>query len=103
MNDAVQAEPKIRHKIEKKRNKVTNWRDRHNALRKHGDFTLYFTEEAIADWHTANTGVRGCPLSSAFAIEASLMIRRVFRLPNRQTQGYLNVLVMALDIETQHS
>jgi hypothetical protein len=35
----------------------------------------------------------------ALAIEASLMIRQVFRLPLRQTQGFMNSLITALDID----
>ena len=91
---------KNRHKIDKSRYKVTNWPEYNNALRKRGDFTVYFTEEAITEWHPAKTGSRGCPQKySALAIEASLMIRQVFRLPLRQTQGFMNSLITALDID----
>jgi hypothetical protein len=61
---------------------------------------VYFTEEAITEWHPAKTGSRGCPQKySALAIEASLMIRQVFRLPLRQTQGFMNSLITALGID----
>jgi len=40
---------KNRHKIDKSRYKVTNWPEYNNALRKRGDFTVYFTEEAITE------------------------------------------------------
>ena len=88
-----------RHKIEKPCYKVTNWRGYNNALRKRGDFTVYFTEEAIDEWHSAKTGKRGRPQKySAVAITISLMIRQVFCLPLRQTQGFINALVKALGI-----
>jgi hypothetical protein len=91
---------KNRDKIDKACYKVTNWPEYNNALRKRGDFTVYFTEEAIVEWHPAKTGVRGCPQKySALAIEVSLMIRQVFRLPLRQTQGFMNSLITALDID----
>lgn len=78
---------KIRDKIDKPRYKVNNWPAYNNALRNRGDFTAYFTEEAIAEWHPVKTSVRGSPQKySALAIETSLMIRQVFRLPLRQTQ-----------------
>jgi hypothetical protein len=61
---------------------------------------VYFTEEAITEWHPAKTGGRGSPQKySALAIEASFMIRQVFRLPLRQTQGFMNSLITALDID----
>jgi hypothetical protein len=79
---------------------VTNWLEYNNAFRKRGDFTVYFTEEAITEWHPAKTDSRGCPQKySALAIEASLVIRQVFRLPLRQTQGFMNSLINALDID----
>ncbi|MEQ1638411.1 MAG: transposase [Methylococcales bacterium] len=69
-------------KIDKACYKVTNWPEYNNALRKRGDFI----EEAIVGWHPAKTGGRGCPQKySALAIEVSLRIRQVFRLPLRQT------------------
>jgi hypothetical protein len=52
---------KTRHKIEQARYKVTNWRDYNNALPKRGEFTVYFTDAAIAHWHPAKTGSRGRP------------------------------------------
>jgi transposase len=91
---------KNRHKINKTRYKVTNWPEYTNALRKRGDFTVYFTKEAITEWHPAKTGSRGCPQKySALAIKVSLMIRQVFRLPLRQTQGFMNSLSIALGID----
>ncbi len=93
---------KVRNKIDKPRYKVSNWSEYNNALRKRGDFTVYFTEEAIADWHPPKTGGRGSPQKySALAIETSLMIRQLFRLPLRQTQGFMNSLVTALEIDSK--
>ena len=67
---------KNRDKIDKPRYKVSNWPEYNNALRKRGDFTVYFTEEAITEWHLSKTGSRGSSQKySTFAIEASLMIR----------------------------
>jgi hypothetical protein len=45
-----------RHKIKKSRYKVTNWHDYNNGLRQRGDFTIWFTEEAIfSKSHAPNT------------------------------------------------
>jgi transposase len=91
---------KIRDKFDKPRYKVTNWSTYNNALRKRGSFTVYFTEEAKAGWHPPKMGSRGSPQKySALAIETSLMIRQVFRLPLRQTQGFMNSIVAALGID----
>jgi hypothetical protein len=82
-----------RHKIGKARYKVTNWPEYNKALRQRGDITIWFTEEALAAWHPAKTGARGRPLEySDLAIETALFIRQVFRLPLRQTEGFMNSL-----------
>src|SRR5664280_2981342 len=79
-----------RHKIKKSRYKVTNWHDYNNGLRQRGDVTIWFTEEAIADWHPEKTGARGRPqLYSDIAIETAVFIRQVFHLPLRQTEGFM--------------
>lgn len=71
-----------RHKIKKSLYRVTNWREYNESLRKRGDITVWFTEEAIEKWHPAKTGGRGRPLKySEHAIATSLLIREVFKLP----------------------
>jgi hypothetical protein len=90
-----------RHKIEKVRYKVTNWPEYNDALRRRGDFTIWFTEDAIAKWCPAKTGARGRPREySDVAIETAMFIRQVFHLPLRQTEGLMKSLasVMKADI-----
>lgn len=90
-----------RHKITKSRYKVTNWSEYNEALRRRGDFTIWFTEDAIAGWRPAKTGAMGRPREySDAAIETALLLRQVFRLPLRQTEGLMNSLarVMKADI-----
>ncbi|WP_027160336.1 IS5 family transposase [Methylobacter luteus] len=80
-----------RHKIKKSRYQVTNWHDYNNGLRRRGDFTIWFTEEAIAGWRPIKTGARGRPREySDIAIETAGFIRQVFHLPLRQTEGFMN-------------
>jgi DDE family transposase len=89
-----------RDKITKAKYKVTNWSEYNDALRKRGDFTMYFTEEAIAGWRPERTGRRGRPQAySDVAIEAALLIRRVFHLPLRQTEGCMAALVRVLQAD----
>jgi len=72
---------------------VTNWPEYNEALRQRGDITIWFTEEALATWRPAKTGVRGRPQQySDLAIETTLFIRQVFHLPLRQTEGFMNSL-----------
>jgi hypothetical protein len=89
-----------RHKFEKPLYKVTNWPEYNAALKRRGDFTMWFTEEAIAQWCPAKTGARGRPTKySNVAIETALFIRQVFHLALRQTEGFMNSLARALNIK----
>jgi transposase len=89
-----------RHKIEKSRYKVINWKEYNQALRDRGNMTVWFTPEAIEQWHPEKSGERGRPLEySEHAIATALLIRKVFHLPLRQTEGFLNSVVSLMDVE----
>jgi hypothetical protein len=89
-----------RHKIKKSSYKVTNWHDYNNGLRQRGDVTIWFTEEAIANWHPEKTGARGRPqVYSDIAIETAVFIRQVFHLPLPQTEGFMNSLARIMKAE----
>jgi transposase len=70
------------------------------ALRDRGDITVWFTPEAIEKWRPEKTGKRGRPLEySEHAIATALLIRKVFHLPLRQTEGFLKSIVSLMDVE----
>jgi Transposase DDE domain len=69
---------------------VKNWREYDQALRDRGDITLWLSQEAIDAWTPPMTGKRGAqPVYSDLAIETALTFRLLFRLPLRQTEGFL--------------
>ena len=91
-----------RHKIPKAKYKVVNWPEYNESLRQRGNFMLWFSDEALAAWHPDKTGKVGRPmLYSPLAIQSMLLIRRVFRLPLRQTQGVMSALVDVLEVDIQ--
>ncbi|WP_425396299.1 IS5 family transposase [Aeoliella sp.] len=81
--------------------KVTNWREYNESLVRRGDITLWFDEDALATWEHANEEVkRGRPFTySDTAIECLLMLRELFRLPYRQTEGLGRALVQLMDVD----
>ena len=83
----------------KPRYRVTNWRAYNRALISRGSITLWTFEEVIAGWRA--TGGKGLRYSDV-AMRAALSLRAVFRLPLRQTQGFLlslkRLLGLAIDI-----
>ncbi len=74
------------HPAYKTEYRVKNWREYEQGLRARGDVTVWFSEDAIANWISRSTGERGGPrLYSNLAIETALTLRTVFGLPLRQT------------------
>jgi hypothetical protein len=83
--------------------RVKNWPAYEAALRKRGDVTLWFDEDALAAWNASPSGRSGGQRRySDLAILTALTLRTVFHLPLRQTEGFVASLirVMDLDLET---
>ena len=86
-------------KYTKQRYRVRNWREYEAGLRKRGDLTLWFSEEAIAAWR-APPGEKpgGQTVYSDLAIEVGLTVRLVYGLALRQTEGFLQSISTLLDL-----
>jgi hypothetical protein len=82
--------------------RIRNWREYERGLRSRGDVTIWLSEEAIVAWTPPKNGLRGGQRRySNLAILTALTLRVVFRLPLRQTEGFLNSLLslMGLDLK----
>jgi len=87
-----------RHAKQKKY-RVRNWAEYNEALRRRGDLTVWFDEEAIAKWKAPKTGKAGGQrLYSDLAIEAGLVVRMVYKLGLRQAEGFLRSLASLLGL-----
>jgi hypothetical protein len=71
--------------------RVKNWREYNQALVKRGSLTLWFEEKTIESWlNTEARGKRGHPyVYSDVAVECMLLLKQVFHLALRQTQGLM--------------
>jgi hypothetical protein len=90
-----------RHKFEKKRQKVTNWRVYNEGLRQRGDVTIWLRPEVEDLWLADNRQTPGGqPTYSDMAISVCLTLGMVFKQPLRQTQGLVGSLarLMGLDV-----
>lgn len=69
--------------------RIRNWSHYNSALAKRGSLTLWVDQAAIDQWLCASPPTRrGRPLKYAdVAIHCCLLLRAVFHLPLRQTQG----------------
>jgi hypothetical protein len=86
-----------RHKIKKALYKVANWAEYNDALRRRGDISILFNQDAIDNWRPAKTGGRGRPFEySDQSIEAAMLIRQVFKLTLRQTKGFMTSIARVM-------
>jgi hypothetical protein len=81
--------------------KIVNWRKYNESLVQRGSITFWFSEEVIAQWdHANNDRRRGHPfVFSDRAIECLLVIRELFQLPYRQTEGLARSLAQLMQVE----
>ncbi|CAO3419956.1 Transposase [Azospirillum doebereinerae] len=79
---------------------MTNWSEYDAALRQRGSLTVWFSEEAIKGWKAAARRTPGGQASySDVAITTALMLRAVFRLALRQTEGLLASILHPLGVD----
>ena len=83
MNSRVHPRYKTKYRVE-------NWATYEQAVVQRGDVTLWLSADAMKAWRPAPSGLPGGPRKfSDLAIETALTLRLVFRLPWRQTEGFV--------------
>jgi hypothetical protein len=89
-----------RAKIPKQKQRVTNWAEYNEGLRRRGDLTVWISDEALGMWSAARRTTRGGrPRYSDLAIELCLTLGMVFKQPLRQTQGFMRRIAGILGVE----
>jgi hypothetical protein len=83
------------------RYKVRNWSEYNRALVRRGQLTLWFDEGAVAAWRdtTGHNGPGRPKLYANAAIECALILKSVFHLSLRATQGFLASVVTLMRLE----
>ncbi|AMY09530.1 hypothetical protein LuPra_02749 [Luteitalea pratensis] len=85
------------HPTYKTRYRVGNWRLYERALVSRGDVTLWLSPDARAAWIVPPSGRPGGQQRfSNLAIETALTLRLVFRLPLRQTEGFVRSILTVM-------
>ena len=81
--------------------RTRNWKDYNRSLVNRGSITFWFSEDAIAKWHSVErTGKPGRPETySDDAMRCGLMIKAVFRIALRALQGFIESLIKILGLE----
>lgn len=81
--------------------KITNWSKYNESLVKRGSITFWFCEETIEKWHHTNARPKvGHPfVYSDTAVQCLLVLRELFQLPYRQTEGLGRSLAELMEID----
>lgn len=79
---------------QKKHYYIRNWKDYNKALVNRGSVTVWFDKNNISKWYNETPSkTRGRPkLYADLAIQCCLIIKAVFHMPLRATQGFVNSL-----------
>lgn len=87
----------------KKSYKITNWAKYNESLVQRGDITFWFSDETIRQWEHPNDAIKvGRPfVYSDTAIETMLVLRELFRLPYRQTEGLGRALIQLMQVDVK--
>lgn len=99
--------PKVKkdqHKEEptsKEKYRVKNWSSYNQSLINRGKITVYFTEDVIDAWYDDGPAQRGAQFEySDMCIESLLMLKVVFKLTYRQTQGFATSLLSLINFSS---
>ena len=79
-----------RNKHIKKTYRLTNWSAYNAALKERGSLEAWIDEETKAGWYAEASPVQGAPqIYADLAIQAMLLVKKVFHLPLRSMQGFM--------------
>lgn len=80
--------------------RIGNWHDYNESLVKRGSITLWIREDAIEAWKPEGPHKRGGQLQySDGAIQCLLMVRSVFHLTLRATEGFVRSVFQLMELE----
>ena len=97
---ASKARPKKGATTRKSQYRIRNWHDYNESLVQRGSITLWTSEEDIGAWKPNGPRKRGGQVQySDGAIQCLLMVRSVFHLTLRATEGFLRSLFHLLEWE----
>lgn len=91
-------------RLRKGKYKVVNWRAYNESLEKRGDITIWFTEDGIEKWYEEEVRdkSKGKPRKySDYAIQTAYILRQVFNLRLRQTEGFVKAILKLMKVELE--
>ena len=89
-----------RHRVPKARYRVRNWAEYDRGLVQRGDVRVWISAEALACWKAACRSTPGGQRRfSNLAVETVLVLGALYKLPLRQTEGFVRSLIALMRLE----
>lgn len=80
--------------------RIRNWREYNKALTQRGSLTFWFSEDVVSNWRTdPGHSAHGNQCYSDAVIRCALVLRQLFRLPFRATQGLMDSILSLAQID----
>jgi hypothetical protein len=87
--------------VPKQKYKISNWSEYNEALRQRGSIIVWLSAQTISQWYEKDRVYDGTGTPkrySDFAIITCHEMRQVYRLPLRQSQGFIDSLFMMMGL-----
>lgn len=90
--------------VKKQKYRVSNWSEYNASLKRRGDIEIWLSQKVIDSWYVCDRIYDGTGTPDLYSDEAILMcheLRKVLKLPLRQTQGFIDSIfrIQELDIK----
>ena len=91
-------------KIKKQKYRLTNWSEYNASMKRRGDIEIWLSQEVIDSWHVCDRIYDGTGTPNLYSDKTILIcheLRKVLKLPLRQTQGFIDSIfrIQELDIK----
>lgn len=81
------------------RYKVKNWREYNRSLKNRGSITLWLSEDVMKSWYYDGPNQKGAQFTYSDAcIEACCLVKKVYGLAWRQTEGFVGSIIKMLGL-----
>jgi hypothetical protein len=79
------------------RYKVTNWNEYNRSLKNRGSLTLWLSDDVVKTWYYQGKKQKGAQyVYSELCIETCCVLRKIYHLPYRQTEGFVSSILKLL-------
>jgi hypothetical protein len=88
--------------VKKQKYRVNNWSEYNASLKRRGDIDIWLSQEVIDNWYVSDRIYDGTGTPDLYSDAAIIIcheLRKVLKLPLRQTQGFINSIFRIQELD----